>query len=1698
MESENNLGNERRPRRRKTKEHNENEEQEREEQLDIKSVNKTHDTSFEFSEPNNSQRLPQKISPDLEALSISSVSLAQSDMLDPSDSQAPHGRPQEKEKKAREEEKKEDRNLQRQYKQANGTDITDSNTEKHLKKLGRDNSNKDDPEIYIQKGRVICLNDGECKKTSCIYLHSKIICESIKECSNDCEKLHFNDLIATLIKEKKTDIKALLHRPNNEIPSKYELLDFRKKIDSLSNKIIELKRSVRSVKENGWDEEDDSFENRTKEQIQAIKEKIEQIELTIENYMRSISKIFIDFFRSSNQGLGNLIDNLQLESHCALELLPIYCKKIDIMDFLENKSESFMVLSGETGSGKSTQLPIYILQHLTANMDLGLAAVIEPRKVSALALAKRVCSTLYIEPGEEVGFEVGSRDSDKKISASTRLVFLTDNQFIQKLMNDENLSKYSVIVIDEAHERTISSDIILGVLRHRYFEKKLRKDLKVIVASASINVQKFSEYLDNAKDLRIRGRQFPITIKYEPLPTLRHEHITGVNSMILKLLKYKKQALENPHYFSEKYPNVDSKVYLGHMLVFVSSIAEMERLKNLLINEGKENKDKVHRFRIFKFHSKMQQYKYDQIFEKENPKHTTKIIIATKIAETSLTFPDLSMVIDTGIDRDSYYNSLRGFDEVKWTIISKSSAQQRAGRAGRTCPGICYRLYSLEKFKKMPESRMPDLQKSNLEHAILWLKLLKISDIFNFQALDKIPGDNIRNSERNLKNYEALDEHGKLTERGKKMSQIIGVEPFLSSSLFKAIECGVFDEVAIIIAMLKHATSLFIWGDDLSEFKDSQLFLWENLKKKYKLQDVEGDHFFYLVLFKEFLSKYKTGDDLGEFNAQSKVEVAKKWCQQNSLIYGTFKTVYDHYHDLRRAFKQEMAQLNYKRNEQQQNTAALVLECLLLTHIVNVCYYSGSQTFGHILVRENDKLENIFIHQNSLHHNKEADAKWIFFSETFDYGNLVAYSVSSVKEEQFSDSALYPELSQRFESVKDVVSKDNFGLIKIKGWGNSSIKKFEEKMAELHAWKIANKILYKIDSRQGIIYIATSSAKKLTIQDEIKKHLEAINQELKNEKLEIELRRNVRVVIEKGGNICEILKRGETMTVIAPNLPQSTTTNDLNDAFSEQYGKGQVYQIDIIRDAQSYEKSAIIMCNDKKYVDIMVQQGLKFNGEIVKLKRNEFILDDQSGGTIRCKVTWLSGLPLGTGAIFFDTPEDAEDFADQLDSYEILNSKFRAYHQGVKIRLNRLPLAVDEIYLKNYLEDDFPEAKFRHCTVYRRTHAFEQDLNKEKETVLEYITQKAQQCNGTFSQTFSTHHRINHIFNFTNSKDANEFISQCNEMRVKIRLSRTTIEKMVHVKPILNSTEISLFRERYKIFKNEYEKARKAINSKFQNLLKINLPFPRSLEGEQAYVKISIEPVLPLQDIKQFIEVAAKVRNELYKISQGVEVEGLSNHKLYPLIFTQVFGKKELSKIEKECEVFISVSKVNRTILIYGKPENTKDAKIALERELDRSKHFTIDEFPVAGASSSLYKKMDALKREFSRVIIHTKLKKDALCVELIGPPEDVYRVKTKLQNSLEKLNNTDQGCVICGTTGVHNPYIFSCQHTYCFPCARKHLLTLCSRKESSLCCFHPGCRKELVVRDIMQIVPHESLLNFLNDMLAKNGLNLTQSEIRF
>ena len=1478
-------------------------------------------------------------------------------------------------------------------------------------------------------------------------------------------------------------------------------LDFRDVAAELEDKRMEQIHRANMIRKGN--EADDPAEARTSisDQKRAIKEKILQIELISENYLKSVGKIIFNNLRDFRENIESIVEDMKTEAACALKLLPIYSKKFDIMKFLEdeNPEQPFMVLSGETGSGKSTQLPIYILQHLRANRSLRRAAIVQPRKLSAIALATRVRQELSVKMSTLVGYDVGTKKTDQDYSSETKILFMSDKRFIEKMIKDPSLSEFSFVVVDEAHERTISSDTVLGVLRKRLYKERVRENLKVIVASATIDVTKFSVFLGNARELQIIGRQFPITTKYQPIPSLQQDRILEVKRCITRILTIKDQILKDRTKYFKKDPtlNVDTNVMTGHMLVFLPSLKEMEKLKELLIKEKEHNEpNSMLPFKVIKFHAKMHPKRYNEVFEKVDPEKTTKIILASKIAETSLTFEDLSIVIDTGFDGDSYYNPLRGFDEFRLDYISKSAAKQRAGRAGRTRPGICYRLYPIEVYNyKFLHSKVPDFVKSNIEQPILILKRLQVEKIEEFELLDSIPRSNIEKAESNLISYNALDEEKRITSIGITMSEITN-EPFFSRPLFRAVELGVFCEVAKIVAMLKHASSLFFWSDNPEEFKKHQLKLWNELSKKYGSNDIDaqGDHIFYLFLFEAFLELHKPKRDS---DSELLDDPAKAWCSDNKLIYHSFKSVYETHEGLEKTFHKEPREINPEKLSQAK--ANLILECLLTTHNINICCYSGDLTLGYILTREKNKLENISIHSNSLcakkaeNDGKEPTTPWIFFSELHDYGHLIAYSVTRLTENQLKYFTRFEKLKDRIEEIKESMDQHKSKIFTLDSCGTSFMKKFEDKMTELSRWRLENKIFYKVDHKIGLIHLWNLAFDEKT-KAELVQLVKKLKAELKKERFEIELNGVGGVVFTKGAKIVDLLVNQETVTLFADGLDKEITSSDLKTAIESQLGADGLHQVTVNTDQQTYRKSAVIVLSDKKCLQTYLNRKIKVKNTFLQLQLQDSGQRNDSVKSVKVRVSWFKGKSQGKGAIFVDDPEEGAELARKLKCSPIIwNQKIRAWFnkETNKIRLDNLPTAIDDTELREILEKKYQYIDYRHCCVYRSPYASDQDDEQEQKQVFEFVDSKAKKLGGKLSDCRDFKSKCTYAFSFPNFENAAKFIKDLDKKRIQLSVSdRNDIEKMIHAKPWIMNPDFSIFKECYKALEKEFEFFAKELNEKYREFARVVLPNPQLIQGERPFVWIRIEPASAVSNIRILNEKISEIWQKLNQIAQGAETTSLSEHRLYSVIFSSAYEKGTLQRLNEEFNVFISAHK-SRTLMIYGHPENVKKAEAAIKADLDERKEFMVGELDLGDFDTSLLrdKGLPYLQRQLPNVYLNLKLIKGSFSLELFGEVEDVQEAYEQICMKLEPATKSEYSCNLCNTTRANDPKILHCGHLYCFRCIKQYMSALCKMKDAKWLCFKKDCKKEIVVRDIIEILPLDELRSFLSHVITKKYL---------
>lgn len=446
--------------------------------------------------------------------------------------------------------------------------------------------------------------------------------------------------------------------------------------------------------------------------------------------------------------------------------LPITVRLDEIRELINN--HQVFILCGETGSGKSTQLPKICLD--VGQGVFGRIAHTQPRRIAARSLASRISSELGCELGTAVGYKVRFHD---RVSPATHIKLLTDGMLLAEIQQDKFLNEYDTIILDEAHERSLNIDFLLGYLKQLL---RKRRDLKLIVTSATIDPQKFSKHFDDAPVIEVSGRIYPVEVRYAPPEADEDGGERGDATQ---------QAILDA---------VDelSKEDRGDILVFLSGEREI-----------RETAEHLHRHRlqvteVLPLYARLSPADQGRIFK---PSGQRRIVLATNVAETSLTVPGIRHVIDTGFARISRYSHRSKIQRLPIERISRASADQRKGRCGRVAEGICIRLYSEEDYLSRPEFTQPEIQRTNLASVILQMKMLGFGDIERFPFIDPPDSRQIKDGYRVLEEIGAVDGLGKITRLGLKLARL-PVDPRIARMLLEAAHSHALREVLVIAAAL--------------------------------------------------------------------------------------------------------------------------------------------------------------------------------------------------------------------------------------------------------------------------------------------------------------------------------------------------------------------------------------------------------------------------------------------------------------------------------------------------------------------------------------------------------------------------------------------------------------------------------------------------------------------------------------------------------------------------------------------------------------------------------------------------------------------------------------------------------------------------------------------------------------------------------
>jgi ATP-dependent RNA helicase DDX35 len=531
--------------------------------------------------------------------------------------------------------------------------------------------------------------------------------------------------------------------------------------------------------------------------------------------------------------------------HQPAALLPIAQHRDSILYTIE--TTHFTIVIGETGSGKTTQIPQFL--HAAGWTKNGAAiAVTQPRRVAVTSVAARVAEEMHCKVGELVGYSIRFEDAT---SSSTKIKFLTDGMLIREALLDPLLLRYAVIMVDEAHERSLSSDVLLGLLRKI---KRKRPELRVIISSATLDAEQIASFFSSneehdvvgeadssaptlTKIIGIKGRAYPVDVMYLSSPAD----------------SYLDSAIDTAFRTHVEEPDGDILIFLtGREEIEVAVQRLAERASNL-----SADKQALQPLPLYAgLTTAEQMYVFSAAAE-----NTRKCIIATNIAEASVTVPGIVYVIDCGFVKLRAYSPVTGIDALTVVAVSQASATQRAGRAGRTQPGKCYRLYTQAAYKTLPATTPPEIQRTNLAPLVLQLKAMGIDNIVRFPFLTSPPAQLLARGFELLYSLGAVDGYAKLTSPlGTRMAEI-AVPPMMAKCLLVAKTFDCLQEMLSIAAMTSLQGSVWF-------HHEGQKKAMESSRRKFAAE--EGDHITLLNVYQTFVTKGKKD---------------AKWCRDNHLNF---------------------------------------------------------------------------------------------------------------------------------------------------------------------------------------------------------------------------------------------------------------------------------------------------------------------------------------------------------------------------------------------------------------------------------------------------------------------------------------------------------------------------------------------------------------------------------------------------------------------------------------------------------------------------------------------------------------------------------------------------------------------------------------------------------------------------------------------
>ena len=623
--------------------------------------------------------------------------------------------------------------------------------------------------------------------------------------------------------------------------------------------------------------------------------------------------------------------------------LPIYARRTDIVEAV--RGNAVCVVLGETGSGKSTQLTQYIYEAGAA--PGGKIVCTQPRKVAAISLATRVAQELATPLGGDlVGYRVGLQ---RRETNATALLYVTDHVLLNDCLRDPLLTAYSCIIIDEAHERSIFTDLLLGMVKRCL---AVRDDLRVVITSATIDPELFVRYFGGCPVLKVHGRTYPVDVLYD-----RWSDKPGGGGDYLTLAV---RTVKSIH--AHEPP--------GDILVFVPSALDTQK--------GCEATNQLRGVVSLPLHGGLPPNEQRNVFEPDNDRRR-KIVFATNCAETSVTVPGIKYVVDTGLAKERTYDPKLNVSSLTLSVISRSSADQRKGRAGRTAPGTCYRLYSEECYDDMAPASTPEILRVHIGQAMLKLMDIGVDDPASFDYVESPPPAAMEAAAIALESLGATND-GRINELGRRLSRL-NVQPRLGKVIILAIEAGIGFDGLVATALSTVGGYVFFRGVGNNEQETAD-------KNKFRLCEESGDVLTFVSLYKQWTAQPERAKN--------------RWCVDNSVNARFMRFARDNINELKQTPRRD---LNFFVNQDHEATDVVdqrLAEILLQCYSDNLCFFSGHQRAGYWVASRcgvGADEPTLHLHPSSALTSLRAQPRWIIFEHILVTSRPYMMNVTAINDD---------------------------------------------------------------------------------------------------------------------------------------------------------------------------------------------------------------------------------------------------------------------------------------------------------------------------------------------------------------------------------------------------------------------------------------------------------------------------------------------------------------------------------------------------------------------------------------------------------------------------------------------------------------------------------------------------------------------------